>query len=101
MGIYIVRRLGQGVVVLFLSSLFIYTLLMVTPGGAEDQIRLLRQQGTVVSSSYVRTLEKAYQLDRYEADVKDSSGKVVHKKDDLVHPWPTNYLTWLFNMDAR
>ena len=44
MSIYIVRRLLQGIVVLFLSSFMIYSILILTPGGPRDQINIMKAQ---------------------------------------------------------
>lgn len=42
---YIIRRLLQGVVVLFFSSLLIYSILILSPGSPQDQIRQLKAEG--------------------------------------------------------
>ena len=41
---YIIRRLLQGIVVLFLSPFMIYSIPILTPGGPKDQINQLKQQ---------------------------------------------------------
>ena len=77
---FIVRRLIQGIVVLFLSTFMIYTILMVTPGGPADQVRTwLREKGSggpVPNPGLLKYYIKLYGLDK---------------------PYPLNYLTWLFN----
>jgi len=98
---YLIRRLIQGFVVLVLATFVIYTLLMITPGGPQDQINIYNStrgggQGTV-SKSFVRALEKAYKLGKYQEDVVDAQGNISHHAGDLVYPWPTNYLAWLFD----
>jgi peptide/nickel transport system permease protein len=96
---YLIRRFIQGFLVLFLASFVIYTLLMITPGGPQDQINSSREgrgggMGTI-SQSYIESLETAYKLQRYK---EDGPG---HKAGDLVYPWPTNYLAWLFDTSER
>ncbi len=79
MATYIIRRFIQGVVVLVLATFVIYSLLILTPGGPQDQLTQLQQQmGTnkTISKSYVDSLMKAYKLDR---------------------PYPLNYLAWVFD----
>src|SRR5947209_20403265 len=78
MAMYIVRRTIQGIFVLFLSTFLIYSILMITPGGPQDQINSIRSgsPNRIVSQSYIDAITKAYKLDR---------------------PYPLNYLSWLFD----
>lgn len=76
---YIIRRLLQGIVVLFLSSFMIYSLLILTPGGPKDQIAQLINQsvnGKPVNRNLIDYYTKIYGLDK---------------------PYPLNYLLWLFD----
>lgn len=76
---YIIRRLLQGIVVLFLSSFMIYSILILTPGGPRDQINQLKQQsvnGKPVNQGLIDYYTKIYGLDK---------------------PYPLNYLLWLFD----
>ena len=43
MTIYLVRRFIQGIVVLFLSTFIIYTLLINMPGGPRDYVNQIKQ----------------------------------------------------------
>lgn len=78
MAIYILRRFIQGLVVLFLAAFFIYSILIISPGGPQDQIAQLRSgdPNLELSPEYVTYLEKIYDLDK---------------------PWPLNFLAWLFD----
>jgi|SwirhisoilCB2_FD_contig_121_681134_length_2294_multi_5_in_0_out_0_2 peptide/nickel transport system permease protein len=76
---YIIRRLLQGIVVLFLSTFMIYSILILTPGGPKDQINQLKQQsvnGKPVNQGLIDYYTKIYGLDK---------------------PYPLNYLLWLFD----
>jgi peptide/nickel transport system permease protein len=75
---YIIRRLLQGVVVLFLATFLIYSIILITPGGPADQIRILQIEsaGEPVNPELIRILERTYGLDK---------------------PYPVNYLAWLFD----
>jgi peptide/nickel transport system permease protein len=76
---FIIRRLIQGVLVLFLSTFVIYSMLVITPGGPQDQVnelRLLQAQGKPFNKELLRILTHWYGLDK---------------------PYPLNYLVWLFN----
>ncbi len=75
---FIIRRLIQGVVVLFLSTFVIYSILILTPGGPRDQIAELRigLGGKPINPKLIEYLEKLYGLDK---------------------PYPLNYAFWLFD----
>jgi peptide/nickel transport system permease protein len=69
----------QGIMVLFLSSFLIYTLLIMTPGGPRDQIaqmRLAGAGGAAFNPELIRIYTEIYGLDV---------------------EWPLNYLKWLFD----
>ena len=75
---YIIRRLLQGIVVLFLSTFMIYSILILTPGGPKDQINQLKQQsvnGKTVNQGLIDYYTKIYGLDK---------------------PYRLNNLLWLF-----
>jgi len=76
MAAYIVRRFFQGLVVLFLSTFLIYSILIITPGGPRDQIRALTESGEIINPDLIRLLEKQYGLDK---------------------PYPLSYFLWLFD----
>ncbi len=79
MATYISRRLLQGVVVLFLSTFLIYSILILTPGGPKDQIRQMRAEavnGKPMNPKLIDYYTQLYGLDK---------------------PYPINYLTWLFD----
>lgn len=77
MAAYIVRRFFQGLVVLFLSTFLIYSILIITPGGPRDQIEALKAQGNPpINPELIRILEKQYGLDK---------------------PYPLSYFLWLFD----
>jgi len=79
MAAYIIRRLIQGVVVLFLSTLMIYTILVVTPGGPQDQVNQMKLEaagGRPFNQGLIDIYTKLYGLDV---------------------PYPLSYLTWLFD----
>jgi peptide/nickel transport system permease protein len=76
---YVIRRVLQGLVVLFLSSFMIYSILILTPGGPADQIRLLKVQaigGKPVNEKLIIYYTQLYGLDK---------------------PYPLNYFLWLFD----
>src|SRR5262245_6111856 len=76
---FVIRRLIQGVVVLFLATFMIYSILILTPGGPRDQVNQLRFQATAGKPINPRLIDyytKLYGLDK---------------------PYPINYLVWLFN----
>src|SRR4051794_3482338 len=76
---YIIRRLLQGVVVLFLASFMIYSILILTPGGPKDQIARLKNEavnGHPTNPKLIEIYTKLYGLDK---------------------PYPINYLVWLFD----
>src|SRR5262245_31312376 len=76
---FVIRRLMQGALVLFLSSFVIYTILILTPGGPQDQLNaLLREQagGRPVNKKLIEIYTRWYGLDK---------------------PYPINYLVWLFD----
>src|SRR5215213_5245564 len=77
--IYILRRLMQSVIVLFLATFVIYSILIITPGGPKDQVAELQASssgGRPVNHALLEALLKAYKLDS---------------------PYPLNYLRWLFD----
>ncbi|HKP51042.1 MAG TPA: ABC transporter permease [Chloroflexia bacterium] len=79
MATYIIRRMVQGLVVLVLSTLMIYTILILTPGGPKDQIDQMRAEagnGRPINQNLIDIYTKLYGLDV---------------------PYPLNYLTWLFD----
>lgn len=80
MATYLIRRFIQGFIVLFLATFVIYTIMIVTPGGPQDQINEARQatagSGKSISKSYIDSLMRSYKLDL---------------------PYPINYLAWLFD----
>ena len=76
---YILRRLIQGFVVLFLSTFMIYSILILTPGGPRDQINEMRisaAQGKAFNPLLIEYYEELYGLDK---------------------EYPLNYLVWLFD----
>src|SRR5688500_12473714 len=76
---YIIRRLLQGVVVLFLATFLIYSIILITPGGPQDQVNQLRYastSGRPINPLLLQLLKKQYGLDK---------------------PYPINYLAWLFD----
>lgn len=76
---YIIRRLIQGIAVLFLSTFMIYTLLLVSPGGPRDIVNDLKFQqslGHPINPNLLHYYEKLFGLDV---------------------PYPIGYLNWLFN----
>lgn len=75
---YLVRRGIEGVILLFLASFLIYTILTVSPGGPLDQIKFASAGSShgPISQSDIDRLKKLYKLDK---------------------PWPINYLVWLFD----
>ncbi len=76
---YIIRRLLQGIVVLFLSTFMIYSILILTPGGPKDQVNQLKQQavnGKPVNPGLIKYYTAIYGLDK---------------------PYPLNYMLWLFD----
>jgi peptide/nickel transport system permease protein len=78
---YLIRRFVQGFVVLALSTFVIYAMLMLTPGGPQDQINDLRLNNPRgLNSKLIEYLEHLYKLDR---------------------PWPLNYAAWLFDPQSR
>jgi peptide/nickel transport system permease protein len=79
MATYIIRRFIQGFIVLVLATFVIYSILVITPGGPQDQVSALRaQQGgnRPPNAAMLESLLKAYKLDS---------------------PYPVNYLRWLFD----
>jgi peptide/nickel transport system permease protein len=83
MATYILRRAVQGVVVLFLSTLMIYSILILTPGGPKDQIRQMKADavgtGKSINEDLIKYYTKLYGL-------------------DVDYPW--NYVKWLFDPNA-
>jgi peptide/nickel transport system permease protein len=76
---FIVRRLIQGLVVLFLSTFMIYSILILTPGGPADQVKRLKTEavnGRPVNPKLVDYYTELYGLDK---------------------PYPINYFAWLFD----
>jgi peptide/nickel transport system permease protein len=76
---YIIRRLLQGIVVLFLATFLIYSIILITPGGPQDQVNNLRyaqSSGQEINPRLLELLLKQYGLDK---------------------PYPINYLAWLFD----
>jgi peptide/nickel transport system permease protein len=76
---YIIRRLLQGVVVLFLATFLIYSIILITPGGPQDQVNQMKYAASVGEPINPRLLEiriRQYGLDK---------------------PYPFNYLAWLFD----
>jgi len=76
---YVIRRLSQGVVVLFLSTFVIYSILILTPGGPRDQINQMKAEsagGKPVNTTLIKYYTALYGLDK---------------------PYPLNYLLWLFD----
>src|SRR5205823_103510 len=76
---YVIRRVLQGVVVLFLSSFMIFSILILTPGGPADTVKQLRTQrigGKPVNPQLIDYYTKLYGLDK---------------------PYPLNYFLWLFD----
>jgi peptide/nickel transport system permease protein len=74
---YIIRRLIQGLIVLIAATFVIYSILIVTPGGPQDQINIARSDPRVHLSKYfVDSMMHRYKLDR---------------------PYPLNYLAWIFD----
>lgn len=79
MSTYIIRRLLQGIVVLFLSTFLIFSILVVTPGGPQDMIRQMKAQqqgGKPINERLIDYYTKLYGLDK---------------------PYPLSYLFWLFD----
>lgn len=83
MAVFIVRRVLQGIVVLFLSTFMIYSLLILTPGGPQDQVNQIKLEGagkaTKINPKLIDYYTKLYGLDK---------------------PYPLNYLIWLFDPSA-
>jgi len=77
MAAYFVRLLIKGIINFFLSGLIIFTLVTYMPGGSVDTVRSFSSAG--VGDRYSDDLYALYHLDK---------------------PWPTNYLSYLFNPDA-
>jgi peptide/nickel transport system permease protein len=76
---FIIRRFIQGVVVLLLATFFIYSLLILTPGGPRDQINQMKIEAAgnkPINPKLIEYYEKLYGLNQ---------------------PYPLNYLLWLFN----
>ena len=80
MATYLIRRAVQGLVVLFLSTFVIYSILLITPGGIQDKLRqiLYNDPRNPPSPQYEKQELQRYGLDK---------------------PYPLNYLAWLFNPD--
>jgi peptide/nickel transport system permease protein len=76
MATYIVRRVIQGVIVLFLSTFMSYSIILLMPGGPAQQLAEAKQRGAKVAPDYIKKLEKQYGLDQ---------------------PWPLSYFLWLFD----
>ena len=76
MGLYIVRRLMQGVVTLFLSTFVTYSLILLMPGGPQDQYNEIIQNTRNVNPAYLQILKEQYGLDQ---------------------PYPLSYFLWLFD----
>lgn len=79
MATFITRRFLQGIVVLFMSSFVIYSLLVITPGGPQDMIRQLKVEtagGRPINEKLINYYTELYGLDK---------------------PYPLNYLFWLFD----
>jgi peptide/nickel transport system permease protein len=80
MATYLIRRAVQGLVVLFLSTFVIYSILLITPGGIQDKLRTLLYADPrhPPSPEFIKQEQQRYGLDK---------------------PYPLNYLAWLFNPD--
>lgn len=78
MATYIIRRFAQGLFVLTLSTFVIYSILILTPGGPADQVRLLliERRDHPPNEAYLKALMVGYKLDS---------------------PYPISYLRWLFD----
>lgn len=76
MAAYIVRRLMQGVVVLFLSTFLVYSLILLMPGGPQDQFNEISRNTRYPNPEYLDILKKQYGLDQ---------------------PYPLSYFLWLFD----
>jgi peptide/nickel transport system permease protein len=79
---YLIRRIIQGILVLFLSSFVVYSLLVITPGGPIDQITQSLKVGGGTRGQY----------NLNTADIER-----MKKAFDLDKPWPISYLAWLFD----
>ncbi len=76
---YVIRRLLQGVVVLFFSSFLIYSILILSPGGPKDQIRVMEAEGPngrAFNKGIIDIYTRLYGLDK---------------------PYPLDYFLWLFD----
>jgi peptide/nickel transport system permease protein len=76
---YVIRRLLQGVVVLFFSSFLIYSILILSPGGPQDQIRQWEAEGAnghPFNKGLIKIYTELYGLDK---------------------PYPLDYFLWLFD----
>jgi peptide/nickel transport system permease protein len=74
---YMIRRALQGFLVLLAATFLIYSILVITPGGPQDQIAQMRNDTSrPVNEKLLKQIEKAYKLDS---------------------PYPVNYLRWLFD----
>ena len=76
MTVYLIRRFLQGMLILVLSNLLIYTIMVATPGGPMDQLDDLRHGRRDINIRLVEQIIKAYKLDS---------------------PYPVSYLRWLFD----
>jgi len=76
MATYIVRRVFQGVLILFLSTFLSYSIILLMPGGPMDQVNAIKEQGVIVSPGYLEQLLEQYGLDK---------------------PYPLSYFAWLFD----
>ena len=76
MATYIVRRVIQGVIVLFLSTFMSYSIILLMPGGPMQMLAEAKQGGIIVPPNYIERLEEQYGLDQ---------------------PWPLSYFLWLFD----
>jgi len=76
MAAYIVRRLMQGVVVLFLSTFLVYSLILLMPGGPQDQFNEIIRNDPYANPEYLEILKEQYGLDQ---------------------PYPLSYFLWLFD----
>ena len=76
MAAYVVRRLIQGVVVLFLSTFLTYSMILLMPGGPQDQYNEAIQNTDYVNPAYLQMLKEQYGLDQ---------------------PDPLSYFLWLWD----
>jgi peptide/nickel transport system permease protein len=77
MATYIIRRVIQGIIVLWAATLLIYSILVITPGGPKDQVAAAAvSQGRSGNAKLAESLLKQYKLDS---------------------PYPISYLRWLFD----